>query len=105
MEKIGHIIDHKSRTTFKTQVSEMTSIDGEFRLIGRVGNETGTVLADFGSGPDQAIQIFAGGPIETQYMDGLKVSVLSSANMSMNVDLVTPIDMTMVPQGTRSLCE
>lgn len=83
----------------------MTYIDGEFRLLGRVGNETGTILADFGSTPDTAVSINAGGPVETQYMDGLKISVISSANMSMNVDLITPIGLSMVPQGTRSLCE
>jgi hypothetical protein len=83
----------------------MTLVDGEFRLIGRVGNETGAISADFGSTPDQAVAIFAGGPIETQYIDGLKISVLSTQNMTMNVDLITPIDSTMVPQGTRSLCK
>ena len=83
----------------------MTYIDGEFRLLGRVGNETGTILADFGSTPESAVSIYAGGPIETQYMDGLKISVISNANMSMNVDLITPIDLSMVPQGTRSLCK
>jgi hypothetical protein len=83
----------------------MSSIDGEFRLIGRVGNQTGTVLANFGSTPDNAISITAGGPQEMTFMDGLRLSVLSSVNMSMNVDLLTPISFSDVPQGTRSLCK
>jgi hypothetical protein len=91
--------------SFTTQVSQMTYIDGEFRLLGRVGNETGTLLADFGSTPEKAVSINGGGPVETQYMDGFKVSVISNANMSMNVDLLTPVDLSMVPQGTISLCE
>jgi hypothetical protein len=87
------------------RVSQMSSIDGEFRLIGRVGNETGTVLADFGSTSDKAIAIAAGGPQEVTFMDGLRLSVLSSVNMTMNVDLLTPVSFTDVPQGTRSLCK
>lgn len=49
--------------------------------------------------------IVAGGPQEVQYIDGLKLSVVSDVNMSVNVDFSDPITKDMVPQGMRSLCK
>jgi hypothetical protein len=94
-----------SRQSNTAQISQINDVDGEYRLIGRVGNSTGTVLASFGADPNSAVSVFAGGPQEIEYMDGLRLSILSTSNMLVNVNLASPLDTTLLPSGTKSLCK
>jgi len=83
----------------------MTSLAGEYRLVGREGKATGQVFQQFGSGAKSALQVLGGGRQEYEFVDGLRMSVLSDANMTMNVDIFSQIPTNMIPKGFRSLCK
>lgn len=93
------------RPTFKSRVSQMTVLDGEYRLVGRMGPDIGSSFGAFGSGPATTVQIFGGGRQELEFADGLRFSVLSDINMTMNVDFFSPIPQNMIPDGMKSLCK
>ena len=83
----------------------MTSIDGEYRLLGHLGSETVNVYNEYGSGPAQTVNILAGGRQDFEFVDGLRFSIMPTQNMSMNVDFFTPVTPDQVPNGMKSLCK
>jgi hypothetical protein len=93
------------RVAFKARVEKMSSIDGEYRLLGRLGGETENVFNEYGSGPEDAVQIVGGGRQDVEFIDGLRFSVLSDQNMTMNVNFFSPIPPGLIPAGMTSLCK
>jgi hypothetical protein len=83
----------------------MSSIDGEYRLLGRLGAETENVFNEYGSGPEDAVQIVGGGRQDVEFIDGLRFSILSDQNLTMNVNFFSPIPPSLVPTGMTSLCK
>jgi hypothetical protein len=59
----------------------------------------------FGTGPQTSLQVWAGGRQEMEFIDGTRFSVLSDTNLTMNVDLFSPVPAELIPQGMKSLCK
>ena len=70
-----------------------------------MGQDVGSNFQTFGSGPQTTVQIAAGGRQDVEFIDGLRFSVLSDTNLTMNVDVFSPIPPDMIPQGMKSLCK
>jgi len=84
----------------------MISLDGEYRLLGRMNIDSSSVFVQFGQGETRTVNITQGpGRQETEFVDGLKFSVDSLAPFRMNVDLKFLMEPVMLPTDMKSLCE
>src|ERR1700761_6691453 len=84
--------NHANRADFKTSMSQMTSLDGEYVILGRKGTDNGNVFAPYGEG-DQFSANFNGGPgrQDVEFIDGLRFAVQSDRPIRVNVALKFPI--------------
>jgi hypothetical protein len=96
--------NHANRADFKTSMSQMTSLDGEYVILGRKGTDNGNVFIPYGEG-DQFSANFTGGPgrQDAEFIDGLRFAVQSDRPLRMNVALKFPISRAELPQGMLSL--
>jgi hypothetical protein len=83
----------------------MTSLDGEYRLVGRMGAQQANVFTEYGVGTDKTVTFNGGGRQDVEFVDGLRFSVISNENFTMNVDFFSPIPPTLIPPGMKSLCK
>ncbi|KAH8590379.1 hypothetical protein B0O99DRAFT_634761 [Bisporella sp. PMI_857] len=100
-DKMSWIIDDSTRNVHRsennTRVIKMTSITGEFRLLGRQTLDTSNIFVQYGQGATRTVNITGGGRQEAEFIDGLRLSVVASKNITMNADIRNGI-----PQGTLS---
>ncbi|KAH8586297.1 hypothetical protein B0O99DRAFT_678867 [Bisporella sp. PMI_857] len=100
-DKMSWVIDDFTRNVHRsennTRIIKMTSITGEFRLFGRQTLDTSNIFVQYGQGATRTVNITAGGRQEAEFIDGLRLSVVASKNITMNADIRNGI-----PQGTLS---
>jgi hypothetical protein len=93
-----------NRADFKTSMSQMTSLDGEYVILGRKGTDNGNIFVPYGTGAQFSAN-FTGGPgrQDVEFIDGLRFAVQSDFPLRMNVDLKYPLTDKEIPQGMMSL--
>ena len=92
------------RSENNTRIIKMTSLDGEYLLVGRKTVDTSNIFVQYGQGATRTVNLTGGvGIQEAEFVDGLRFSVQSSMALNMNVDLKHGIDTTSLPAGTQSL--
>lgn len=65
----------------------MTSLDGEYILLGRQTIDTSNILIQIGQGATRTMNITAGnGNQEGEFIDGLRFSLSSDRAFGLNVD-------------------
>ncbi|OCL08449.1 hypothetical protein AOQ84DRAFT_376753 [Glonium stellatum] len=75
-------------TENKTRIIEMTSIDGEYMLLGRKIADTASIFVQYGQGATRTMNVTRGAGIqEAEFIDGLRFSVQSTHSFTMNVEL------------------
>jgi hypothetical protein len=85
-------------------MSQMTTIDGEYVILGRKTQDIGNVFVPFGEGDASSVNITGGpGRQDTEFMDGLRFAIQSDRPLRMNVNLKYPISTEQIPQGMMSL--
>lgn len=94
------------RSELKTRVIKMTSLEGEYRLLGRMNVDSSNVFVQYGQGETRTVNITQGpGRQEAEFVDGLRFSIESQTPVRMNVDLKFPVEQGAVPAGMNSLCK
>jgi hypothetical protein len=90
----------------KTRIIKMISIDGEYMLLGRRNVDISNVFVQYGQGTTRTAN-FTGGPgvQETEFVDGLRLSVISAQPFRLNAELKFGVPPGMVPAGMTSLCK
>lgn len=85
-------------------MSQMTSLDGEYVILGRKGTDSGNIFVPYGTGAQFSAN-FTGGPgrQDVEFIDGLRFAVQSEFPLRMNVDLKYPLDEKDIPEGMMSL--
>lgn len=92
------------RAQFRTSLSQMTSLDGEFVILGRKGTDNGDIFIPYGTGAQFSASFTGGsGRQEIEFLDGLKFAVESEFPLRMNVDLKYPLDEKDIPEGMMAL--
>ena len=87
-----------------TRIIKMTSLDGEYLLVGRQTVDTSNIFVQYGQGATRTVNITGGpGVQEAEFIDGLRFSVQSGDAMTMNVDIKQGIDPGTLPANTVSL--
>jgi hypothetical protein len=92
------------RSENKTRIVKMTSLDGEYLLLGRKGIDNSNVFVQYGQGETRTAN-FSGGPgrQEAEFIDGLRFSIETNGPLRMNAEIKSPIDGSLIPKGMRPL--
>jgi hypothetical protein len=87
-------------------MSQMTSLDGEYAILGRQSVDVGNIFVPFGQGEAFSVNITGGpGRQEMEFVDGLTFAVQSDSPLRLNVNLKFPISTEELPQGMMSLSQ
>jgi hypothetical protein len=82
----------------------MTSLDGEYMLLGRRTEDVSNIFVQYGQGATRTVNVTKGPGIqEAEYVDGLRFSIESGQDFTMNVDLKNGISKDVVPENAISL--
>ena len=82
----------------------MTSMDGEYILLGRKTGDTSNIFVQYGQGATRTVNLTGGAGIqEAEFVDGLRFSVESKESLTMNVDIPFGIQQSSLPPQMQSL--
>jgi hypothetical protein len=83
----------------------MTSLDGEYILLGRQTVDTANIFVQYGFGATRTVNLTGGTGIQqAEFVDGLRLTVETEREMQINADLRFGIESKALPLGLRSLC-
>ena len=107
-DKQSWVIDETTRNVHRTEnltrIIKMTSMDGEYLIVGRQTTDTSNIFVQYGQGATRTVNMTGGaGPQEAEFVDGLRFSVQTNKTLNMNVDLKNGIDPASLPANTQSL--
>jgi len=106
-DKMSWVVDDSTRNVHRsennTRIIKMTSIDGEFRLLCRNSIDTSNIFVQYGQGETRTVNMTAGGRQDSEFVDGLRFSVVASKDLRMNVDIRSGIAPESLPEGKQSL--
>jgi hypothetical protein len=107
-DKTSWVIDESTRNVHRsennTRIIKMTSLDGEYILLGRQGADITNIFVQYGQGATRTVNITGGGGRqEAEFVDGLRFSMVARQSLRMNVDLANGIAPASLPAGTVSL--
>lgn len=76
----------------------MTSIDGEYMLLGRRSEDASNIFVQYGQGATRTVN-FTGGPglQQAEFIDGLRFDVQSSQPMRLNAEIPFGVNPTLLP--------
>ena len=82
----------------------MTSLDGEYMLLGRKSADISNIFVQYGQGVTRTVNVTGRNGIqEAEFIDGLRFTIASSMNFRMNVDIQNGLDPAALPGGSISL--
>ncbi|KAJ3455791.1 hypothetical protein MRS44_017273 [Fusarium solani] len=88
----------------KTRIIKMTSLDGEYMLLGRKTEDTSNIFVQYGQGATRTVNVTGGGGLqEAEFIDGLRFSIMSNKTFTMNVDIINGIPQDALPANAISL--
>ncbi len=107
-DRMSWVIDDATRNVHRsennTRIIKMTSLDGEYLLLGRRAVDEANIFVQYGQGATRTVNITGGaGRQEAEFVDGLRFSIVAQASMAMNVDITNGIAPQSLPPGTVSL--
>lgn len=84
----------------------MTSLDGEYMLLGRKSVDNSNIFVQYGQGATRTVNVTGGPGIqEAEFVDGLRFSVAATAPFAMNVDIPNGVDKTALPENAIALSQ
>jgi hypothetical protein len=94
-----------TRTENKTRIIKMTSLDGEYILLGRQTVDTANIFVQYGFGATRTVNLTGGTGIQqAEFVDGLRLTAETEREMQINADLRFGIESKALSPGLRSLC-
>jgi hypothetical protein len=96
------------RSENNTRIIKITSLDGEYMLVGKQSVDTSNIFVQFGQGATRTVNITGGQGIqEAEFIDGMRFSVQFSVQsgkaMTLNVDIKQGINPWTLPANMMSL--
>lgn len=77
-----------ARSENKTRIIKMTSLDGEYLLLGRKTEDFSNIFIQYGQGATRTMNITGGQGIQSaDFIDGLRFGIESQHDFKLNVDL------------------
>ncbi|KUJ24098.1 uncharacterized protein LY89DRAFT_776277 [Mollisia scopiformis] len=107
-DKTSWVINDATRNVHRsennTRIIKMTSLDGEYLLVGRQTVDTSNIFVQYGQGATRTVNMTGGiGTQEAEFVDGLRFSVQTNTSMTMNADIKNGINPGTLPANTQSL--
>lgn len=107
-DKKSWVIDDATRNVHRsennTRIIKMTSLDGEYLLVGRQTVDTSNIFVQYGQGATRTVNMTGGpGVQEAEFIDGFRFSVQTNMSMTMNVDIKNGVNPGTLPANTQSL--
>ncbi|CZR64514.1 uncharacterized protein PAC_14412 [Phialocephala subalpina] len=107
-DKKSWVVDDSTRNVHRsennTRIIKITSLDGEYLLVGRQTVDTSNIFVQYGQGATRTVNMTGGAGIQqAEFVDGLRFSIQAGKALTMNVDLKQGIDPTTLPANTQSL--
>ncbi|PVH98882.1 hypothetical protein DM02DRAFT_508143, partial [Periconia macrospinosa] len=88
----------------KTRMIKMTSLDGEYMLLGRQTADISNIFVQYGQGATRTVNVTGGSGIEdAEFIDGLRFTIESDHAFTMNVDIKNGVPADVLPPNTSSL--
>ncbi|KAK2615853.1 hypothetical protein N8I77_002578 [Diaporthe amygdali] len=88
----------------KTRIIKLTSLDGEYMLLGRKSVDNSNIFVQYGQGATRTVNVTGGAGIqEAEFVDGLRFSVAAAAPFALNVDIPNGVDQAALPENTMPL--
>lgn len=85
----------------KTRIIKMTSLDGEYMLLGRKSVDNSNIFVQYGQGATRTVNVTGGPGIqEAEFVDGLRFSVAAAAPFAFNVDIPNGVGQAVLPENT-----
>jgi hypothetical protein len=83
----------------------MTSLDGEYMLLGRRSEDTSNIFVQYGQGATRTVNVTGGSDKiqEAEFVDGLRLKVQSASSFALNVDIPFGVNADAIPQGALPL--
>lgn len=106
--KKSWVIDDSTRNVHRsennTRIIKMTSLDGEYLLLGRQTVDTSNIFVQYGQGATRTVNVTGGSGVqEAEFVDGLRLSVEAQAPMKINIDIKDGVNPGTLPDGAQSL--
>lgn len=107
-EKTSWIVDESTRNVHRsenlTRIVKMTSLDGEYMIVGRQSLDTSNIFIQYGQGATRTANFTGGqGVQQLEFIDGLQFTLQTEKAMTMNVDIKNGVDKALLPPNTQSL--
>lgn len=107
-DKKSWVIDDKTRNVHvsenNTRIIKMTSMDGEYMLVGRKTVDTSNIFLQYGQGATRTFNMTGGpGTQEQEFIDGLRFTTQTGKDMTLNVDIKQGINPATLPSNSQSL--
>ncbi|OAA74240.1 hypothetical protein ISF_01141 [Cordyceps fumosorosea ARSEF 2679] len=92
-------------TENKTRIIKMTSMDGEYMLLGRRSADTANIFVQYGQGATRTVNVTAGAgdAQEAEFVDGLRFRIQSTKAFALNADIPFGIDAKAIPDSYKAL--
>lgn len=82
----------------------MTSLDGEYMLLGRKSEDTTNIFVQYGQGATRTVNVTGGSGVqEAEFVDGLRLHVQSNMAFRLNADIPVGVDQAAVPPNAKAL--
>lgn len=78
----------------------MTSLDGEYMLLGRKSEDTSNIFVQYGQGATRTVNITGGAEKiqEAEFVDGLRFRVQSAKSFALNADIPFGVNDKAMPE-------
>ncbi|OAR00542.1 hypothetical protein LLEC1_00499, partial [Akanthomyces lecanii] len=92
-------------TENKTRIVKMTSLEGEYMLLGRKSEDTANVFVQYGQGATRTVNVTGAADDiqEAEFIDGLRFRFRSARAFALNADIAFGIDAQAIPEAYKSL--
>ncbi|KAH0596708.1 hypothetical protein MHUMG1_05828 [Metarhizium humberi] len=97
---VGTLAKDKKSTENKTRIIKMTSLDGEYMLLGRKSEDTSNIFVQYGQGATRTVNITGGAEKiqEAEFVDGLRFRVQSTKSFALNADIPFGVNDKAIPE-------
>lgn len=107
-DKMSWLVDDGTRNVHRsennTRIIKMTSLNGEYMLVGRQIVDTSNIFVQYGQGATRTVNMTGGrGTQQSEFIDGMRFSVQTNQSMTMNVAIKEGINPGTLPANTVSL--
>jgi hypothetical protein len=107
-DKKSWVIDEQRRNVHRsenlTRIIKMTSLDGEYLIVGRQTVDASNIFVQYGQGATRSVNLTGGaGTQEAEFIDGLRFSVQAPSAMTINVEIKNRINLNALPGNDVSL--